>query len=177
MSHASRAIRPAFGDHADFYADYVRKAPEGDIVASLKTQLVTSGETFARITEEQGSYRYAAGKWSVKAVLGHLVDTEWIFGYRALRFARGDSTPLAGMDQDDYVAGARFETRTVDSLRQEFHHLRSAGIALFDSLDDEVLERRGRASECDFTVKALLYIIAGHHAHHVEVLRERYLES
>ncbi len=102
-------------------------------------------------------------------------DAEWIFSYRALRMARNDSTPLAGMDQNEVMEGANFDDRTLQSLMDEFDHLRSASIVLFSSFDEKIRSRSGTASGFSFTVRALMYIIAGHAEHHMRVLNERYL--
>jgi len=108
-------------------------------------------------------------------LLGHILDTEWIFTTRCLWFARGNSGPLPGMDQDEFVAGADFDSRSLSSLMSEFGHLRRGAIELFESLDEGVLSRSGVASETRLTVRSIIYLIAGHADHHMEVLRERYL--
>lgn len=169
------AQRPAKTEYADFYAGYVDCVPEGEIRSLLREQLDTAVDLFRGIPQAKYGYRYDPGKWSTKEVLGHIIDTERIFSYRMLCFARGDVTPLPGMEQDDYVAGASFDDRDWENLVEEFEHLRQANARLGDSFDDAVLERRGVASECEFTVRAVLYIMVGHVAHHLNVLRERYL--
>lgn len=120
-------------------------------------------------------HRYAPGKWSLNEVVGHVLDTEWIFLNRILRFARGDQTPLPGMEPDDFAAGSNHHERSIDSLLQELRHLRLAALALFRSFDEAILGRQGTASGVDFTVRALIFIVAGHERHHVEVLRRKYL--
>ena len=167
--------RPASSEYADYYAAYVAQVPDGDIIEILRTQNAQSIEFLEAIDETQANFRYAEGKWSIKEVVGHILDVEWIFTNRALRFARGDATPLPSMDQDDYVAGARFDDRTLDSLAHEFHHLRAASATLFDSFSDDVLDRTGIASDVSFSVRSIAYILAGHERHHVNVIRERYL--
>ena len=108
-------------------------------------------------------------------MVGHLSDTERIMSYRALRIARADTTPLPGFEQDDYVAAARFETRTLSDLIAEFESVRAATLSLCRSLDDAALRRRGIASGFDVSARALVFIIAGHERHHMSVLRSRYL--
>ena len=167
--------RPQPDEYDACYADYVGCVPDGDVLATFATQ---RDELLALITglpEGTLDHRYAVGKWSVREVVGHVIDAERVFSYRALRFARGDATPLPGMDQDEFIAGADFAHRSHASLVDEYVHLRSANIALFGSFDDEALCRTGVASDCPFTVRALIWLTAGHERHHLDVLRERYL--
>jgi|GEM_PF-250997 len=175
-SVAPRTLRrPSDSEYAPFYRGYVERVPEGDIVETLVSQGTRTLETLAGVPPEREVYRYAPDKWSLVEVVGHLVDTEWIFVYRALRFARGDTTPLPGVDQDVLVSGAGFDRRPLASLIREFNHLRRASTELFRGFDDRILDRSGEASGALVTVRALLYIIAGHHMHHMDVLEERYL--
>jgi len=172
---ASPASRPERHEYADFYANYVAAVPEGDVLATLERQGREVAALLAALPAGLQQHRYAPGKWSVSELLGHLVDAERIFSYRALRFARGDRTPLPGMDQDAYVAGGAFDRRPFQSLVEEAVHLRAANLALFASFDAQALQRSGEASGKPVSVRALLYIIAGHERHHVDVLKERYL--
>jgi len=167
--------RPEPSEYDDFYAGYVAQVPDGDVLELLKEQGASHRELFAAIPEEKHDHRYAPGKWTVKEVIGHLIDTERVFAYRALAFARGDAAPIPGMDQDEYMAGADFGRRSMASLIDEYHHLRAADVALFGSFDEAVLDRTGVASGVPFTVRALLWIVAGHERHHLGVLKERYL--
>jgi hypothetical protein len=166
--------RPGRDEYGGYYHVYVGRVPDGDIVETLAAQLEAFGRLMRGVPEERGGYRYAEGKWSVKEVLGHLVDTERVLGYRALAFARGDETPLPGFDQNAYVAGAGFDGRSIADLVDEFGGLRRSHLALFRSLDDEVRMRRGTASRFSFTTRAVAWIIAGHLIHHAAVLREAY---
>ena len=163
--------RPETGEYADYFDTYVRLVPDGDIISTLKGQLAW----FESLPADRWSHRYAPGKWDLKEVVGHVVDTEWVFSYRALRFARGDKVPLAGMEQDDLMAGANFSGRTPDSMLAEWRHLRFAGVELFSSFSEEILDRTGQASGYDFSVRAMIYTIAGHALHHRGVIEERYL--
>ena len=121
--------------------------------------------------------RYAPGKWSLTEVIGHVVDTERVLATRAMLFARGDAKPLPGFDQDALIEGAMFDDRPLASLVDEFEHLRRANVALFGSWGEEAQARRGVASGCAFTVRALVTIVAGHALHHLDVVRERYLDT
>jgi uncharacterized damage-inducible protein DinB len=158
-----------------FYNTYVSRVPEGDIIDILADEGERTVELFQSIDESKGPYRYAEEKWSIADVVGHVVDTERLLSYRALRIARGDQSPMPGMEQDDWVAGTNFDARGVASLAKEFLALRASNIALFSSFTDDELGRTGTASGCEFTVRALIYIVAGHAIHHAGVIEERYL--
>ncbi|MEM7263221.1 MAG: DinB family protein [Planctomycetota bacterium] len=168
--------RPASSEYASFYSGYVDLVPEPEAVSLLHPQLAECEELFATWTEDQWSHRYEPGKWSIRELVGHLADTEWVFASRALWFARGDTTPLPGMDQDDFVRGAHFDSQTGVALAAQFCSLRRATIALFESFDESVLSREGTASDCPFTVRSVSYILVGHVRHHLRVLQERYLD-
>ena len=167
--------RPGADEYAPYYAGYVARVTPGDLVTALATQLATTLELFGAVPEERGDYRYAPDKWSIKEVAGHLCDIERIMSYRLLRVARGDATPLPGFEQNDYVPAGAFDRRTLRSLTDELRHLRAATVDLVRSLDEAALARRGTANGLPVTARALVYIIAGHELHHVEVLRTRYL--
>jgi len=171
----SAAVRPERSEYAPSYEGYVSRVPDGDIVAALAKQLEETLALIRGIPESRGDYRYAEGKWSIKELLGHVIDSERVFAYRALRFARGDSTPLSGFEQDDFVKGADFNKRTLADLAKEYEYVRRATICLFESLEDRAWERRGTANNNDVSVRALAFIMAGHERHHVEILRTRYL--
>ena len=121
------------------------------------------------------NYRCAPGKWSIKEVIGHLVDSERVFAYRALCFSRNDKNPLPSMEQDDYVTYGNFDRRTLQDLGDEFRYVRLSSIILFKSFDKEIELRRGTASGFEFTVRTFPYIIAGHVEHHLKILKDRYL--
>lgn len=166
--------RPGRDEYAEFYAGYIAAAPGRDPIAELERQSERVRAGFGRLSQEELHYRYERGKWSPLQILGHLNDSERIFSYRALRFARGDSTALPGMDQDRFVAGADFDAVPVDLLIREFDGLRAANIALWRSLGADVFDRRGTASNSPFTVRSLIWITLGHVEHHLGVLSERY---
>lgn len=169
--------RPATDEHAPYYARYVSRVPEGDVLALLERQGREAAALLRALPEERGTFRYAADKWSVKDVVGHVADSERIFGYRALRIGRGDRTPLPGFEQDDFVRAANFDRRPLRELVAELEAVRAATLALFRGFDDEALGRRGTASGQEVTPRALVYIIAGHERHHLDILRERYLAA
>src|SRR5262249_51803988 len=148
-----------------------------DVLGALESQRLQTSQLLAARSERDGNFRYSSGKWSVKEVIGHLSDAERIFSYRALRIARGDVTPLASFEQDEYIRGANFADRTLTDLSQEFSSVRAATLALFQSLNDDAWSRRGTASNHEVTVRALAYIIAGHELHHRRVLNEHYFPA
>jgi len=167
--------RPPENEYAPYQAGYVASVPEGDIFEILARQGAKFPEFLRAIGEARGGHRYARDKWSIKEMIGHVNDTERVFAYRALRFARGDETPLASFEQDQYVPVGNFNARTLASLADEFAHLRAATLDLYYHLDIDALARRGSASGFVVSVRAMAYVIAGHVAHHERMLRERYL--
>ncbi len=169
--------RPDAGEYAPYYEKYISLVPQANLLDTLAQQLESTLSLLAGITEEQADSSYAPGKWSIKELVGHLIDSERIFGYRALRFARADQTPLPGYEQDDYVASARFGARRLSDLAEELSYLRKANLSLFRSLDEEAWPRTGEANDQPVSVRAIAYIIAGHEAHHIGILRTKYLSS
>ena len=168
-------IKPNRDEYAPYYEKYVSLVGPGDITATLTRQLSSTLELLRGIDEARAGDRYAPGKWSIKELVGHLIDSERIFSYRALRFARNDQTPLSGFEQDDYVRGANFDEQSLADLATEFEYVRLATVQLFKSLNEEAWSRRGAANGAEVSVRALAFIMAGHETHHVEVLKTRYL--
>ena len=167
--------RPETSEYEPYYEAYVSRVPKGDLLAILEDQRRDTQRLLASVSEARALYRYAAGKWSVKEVVGHVTDAERVFGYRAMRFARGDETPLAGFDENAYAPAGRFDARPLASLAAEFDAVRRATIALFGGFEPSVFARRGTANGHGISVRALAYVIAGHELHHIAILRERYL--
>lgn len=162
------------GEFNPFYGTYVSKVPEGDVLTFLQQQ-ADEIPAWLRSLTDKADYRYAPDKWTLSEVLHHCCDTERIFSYRALCIARGETTALPGMDQDMYMAAARTNERSYESLVSEFEAIRAATMALANSLSPEVIGNEGNASGSPVTVRGLMSIIAGHLAHHTEVIKERYL--
>src|ERR1700688_746791 len=171
------ASRPAPEEYAPFYETYISKIKGNDIVGMLDAQRLQMAQLFAARSERDGNFRYAADKWTVKEVLGHVSDSERIFTYRALRIARGDLTPMEGFEQDDYVRSGGFNERPLTSLVEEYAFVRGASLALFRSLGKEAWLRRGTANKNEVSVRALAYITAGHELHHRQILEERYFSA
>lgn len=166
--------RPGPGEYADFYAGYIAAMPSGDVLEILERQKDQLRQFAETIAPDRETFRYAPGKWSLREVVGHLIDSERVFSYRALCFSRGDDTPLPGFDENFYVANADFDSRTLQSLIEELTLLRSANVLLFRSLTPEDLARVGVANTHPVSVRALAFILAGHLQHHFNVLRDRY---
>lgn len=167
-------IRPAPDEAAPFYHGYIGLVPDGDLLATLERQI---DETAARLEGSDGAFRYAPGKWTVREVLAHMIDTERVFAYRALRFARGDETPLPGFDQDLFVDTYDVSNRSVESLLDEFRGVRAATLSLLRGFDEAAWNRRGTASGHPMSARGAAWVIAGHERHHVAILRDRYLAA
>lgn len=166
--------RPAAGEYNPYYEKYIARVPEGDLIELLARH---ADETIALLRHQPpdvADYAYAAGKWTVKQVVGHVCDAERIFSYRLLRVGRGDQTPLASFDENVYAPAGRFELRTLESLLEEFAAVRQSTIALVAGLPDEAWSFSGVASENPISARALAYIIAGHELHHRAILLDRY---
>ncbi len=167
--------RPKSGDYASFYETYVSKIKSDDIVSVLKNSFPENLTFLKGIPPEKWDYQYAAGKWTIKEILVHIIDAERIFSNRALRIARNDKTPLPGFDQDAYAPYMEANERNINALIEEYESVRKASLTLFKNLTDQMWQRDGLASGTHITVLAIAYIIAGHEAHHFGVIRERYL--
>lgn len=168
------AGRPEAGEYASFYGRYVDNVPEDDIVRVLDEQRAELRAAFGSLSPEQERHRYEPGKWSLRQVVGHLGDAERIFGLRAFCFSRGESQPLPGFDEAQYVAAAPYDTTSVASLLAELELLRNANLAAFRRFDADAWQRVGTASGHPISVRALAYAIAGHARHHLRILGQRY---
>ncbi len=167
--------RPGENEYAPYYAGYIQRVPDGDIFEVLTQQLDTLPALLAKLSVGQADFRPGPAEWSIKEVVGHINDAERVFAYRTLRISRGDQTPLPGFEQDDYVRAANFGERTLSDLLEEFALLRRANLLAFNGLSSEVYQRQGTVIGFGVSVRALLYIMAGHVEHHMESLREDYL--
>jgi enterochelin esterase-like enzyme len=167
--------RPAPGTYLPYAQTYIDLVPaEADPLAQLRQQAAEVHRELAGLTESQTLMRYAPGKWTPKEVLVHIADAERIFAYRALRFARADAQELPGFDENEFAANSEANDRPLSDLLTEYHAVRAATLAFFGGLNGGQLERAGRANGGATSVRALLYIIAGHEQHHLRILRERY---
>ena len=171
---ATQIAPPAADEYADFHRGYISNVEhEPDGLAVLERQQAAI-DRLADLTPTQASHRYGEGKWSVKETLGHLADTERVLSYRLLCIARGDTTPLPGFDENSYVAASKADSRQLTDLVRELAMVRAATLALVRSLEAEMLPRRGTVKDWSLSARGLVFIIAGHFAHHMNILRERY---
>lgn len=166
---------PEITDYKDDYEDYDALVEETDIVAAMRKQLTEVETLFAAISEEKGEFAYAEGKWTIKQLLGHLINGERVFAYRALRISRGDDTPLPGFDQDLLTDNGNFNQISLADLLAEFSHLSEANIIFFQNLTDEAWNQTGTVNDTPATVRAIAYNMVNHVRHHLNILRLRYL--
>jgi len=166
--------KPEPGEYAPFYNTYVSLI-DGDII-NLLTQLKDSTyQFFTALPADKADYAYADGKWTIKELLGHMIDAERVFAFRILCFSRGDQNNLPGFDENDYVDNADFNNRTMTDLAEEFRTVRTANLFMLKSLTAEQSMLIGTANNYAVSVRALAYIMAGHELHHLRIIKERYL--
>ena len=163
-------------EFAPFYANYVALAnKDNSIVEGLTTQLNETVSFFQSIPTEKLDFQYAIGKWTIKDLLLHLIDTERVFAYRALRISRNDATALSGFEENDYVIAANAAGREMKSIIEEYVSVRKATLTLYESFTNKQLLKIGKASNSSVSVRAIGYIIQGHEKHHMNIISERYL--
>lgn len=170
-------IRPDLPSVPSFYLGYVNLVKDGDLFDNLEQSARRAQALFAGIPETRGDYAYAPGKWTIRELSCHMLDTERIFAYRALRFARNDKTPLPGFEEKDYARQANAHNRSVADIAAEMGRLRVTTIDLYRSFTMEMLERTGTANNVSLSVLNLGFIIPGHETHHCRMLEERYLSG
>jgi uncharacterized damage-inducible protein DinB len=163
------------GSYPSHFAGYIELVINEDLDSILKNQIETSKQFFNSIPEEKTDYRYAEGKWNIKEVLQHIIDTERVFAYRALAFARQEPNALPGMDENSYAKNSNADSRKWKNLIDEFEAVRQSTIHLYQSFSESQLEAEGKTVSHEISVRALGYTIAGHSAHHINILKERYL--
>jgi hypothetical protein len=168
--------KPDETEYLPYYGKYISLVPEGNILTILSKQIDETLALLQTIPESLANFRYAPDKWSIRQLVGHAIDTERIFAYRALCFARNDKTPLPGFAENDYINNASFDDYPLTELAAEFESVRRSNLFLFKHLDEEAWLRRGKASDAEVSVRALAYIIAGHELHHRNILIDRYLQ-
>lgn len=173
MSHPFTS-RPTADEYPPYYQSYVSRAPKGDLLAHLEEQGQTLARAWGDLPEAAKGFRYGPNKWSVEEVIGHVVDIERAFSYRAMCFLRGLPEEQPGVDQDIMVPNSSANARGFASLSSEFLHLRKSNVELFRHLTDAQCRTLGRASGGEFSVLTLACILHGHAAHHADVIEERY---
>lgn len=169
--------RPTENEYPSYYLPYINQVPDGDVVQLLKENLEETVKLFEGISEEDELFRYAPGKWSIKEVLGHITDTERIMSYRLLRVSRGDKTPLAGFNENDYVEAAQTNQLSMKNILEDFITTRKATISLIQNIPNGAWANIGNANGMEITTRAIAYIIAGHQIHHCNIVKERYLNK
>ncbi len=168
-------MRPQQGDYNPYFDNYISLVKGENILTELESNSKITFEFLKSIPEEKGDYAYADGKWSVKQVIIHITDTERVFAYRTLTIARGDNTHLPGYDENIWADNCDSEKRSLDDVIEEFLSVRKSTVHLVKSFDEKIFSRKGTANNNPASVIALLYVIAGHELHHINVLRERYI--
>jgi hypothetical protein len=169
-----RIERPASGEYNPYFQRYVSRVAEEDVLPVLEAQRAEIRRVLSGVPEERGGYRYAPGKWTVRQLVGHVIDTERIMAYRALCIARGETAALPGFEQDDYVASAGHDRWTLAELLEDFDRVRRSNVAMLAHLDEAAVRRVGTAGGHPASVRALAYVMAGHLRHHLGILAERY---
>lgn len=167
--------RPEKTEYDPYYERYISLVADRDIIDTLGGQSTRLQDIFTAMPEDRGEFRYAESKWSIKELLGHLIDGERMFAYRLFRISRGDETPIEGFEQDGYIENAHSNQRSFADLLEEFSLLRRANMIFFKNLADDAWSRIGTANNAKISVRALVYIMAGHIEHHLAILKERYL--
>jgi hypothetical protein len=179
MTATSPAIatssRPSASEYAPYYDKYVQRVPDDDIVAVLRNQIADTAALLRTAPPDRADGAYAPGKWTLKEVVGHMIDVERVMSYRALRFSRNDATDLPGFEENAFVANSNFSRRTLSDLVDELEAVRVATVHLAKHIDADALMHQGTANNTVVSVRGLLYIIAGHELHHAALIRERYL--
>ncbi|MGG3571903.1 DinB family protein [Bacillus gobiensis] len=168
--------RPEISEYNEYYEKYISLVPDGDILQILDEQMKETIRLLQDLTEAEGQFRYSPEKWSLKEVLGHIADTERVMGYRLLTFGRGETASLPGYDIDGYVSNAVFDEQPVQDLLDNLHSVRQSTLQLLKSFTEEAWLRGGIASNFEVTVRALVYIVAGHELHHRQIIQEHYLK-
>lgn len=168
--------RPKKEEYAAYYHTYVDTVPDGDIIKILNKQNDQIKKLLANTSKKKSLFRYTPGKWNVREIIGHMIDTERVFAYRALRFARNDQTDLPGFDENEYIRHSNYTDIKLKELVDEFCALRKSNAIMFKNFSDEITMRSGRANGNSFTVRAMAYITVGHVNHHLGIIKERYLK-
>jgi DinB superfamily len=177
MGFMSKVIigRPEAGEFAEFYSGYVSKVPGTDVLSFLQQQMDSATSLIREIPESQGDHTYASGKWSIKELLGHVIDTERVFAYRALVFGRNDTAALPGFDQDQWIQNSNYGNLSIRQILAEFESVRRATLLMLQGLPPAAWGRRGTANDKQMSTRGAAFVIAGHTQHHLDILNSRYL--
>ena len=167
--------RPARSEYPDYFETYIKLVPGDTVMKKMQDSILDLQSIVSNIPEEYENFAYAPGKWTVKDVIGHIIDTERIMAYRALRFGRNDHVELPGYDQDIYAPHANYNKRSLYDIAHEFGLVRESSIVLFKNMDEAALNRSGVANKWNMSVRSIVYVISGHELHHLHVLKTKYL--
>lgn len=167
--------RPLPTEFPEYFADYIKLVENKDVFRAMELQILSMQAFLSEIPEERENFIYAEGKWTLKEVIGHVLDTERILAYAALRFSRNDKTDIPGFNAQEYVKHSKVQGVSLYDLAHDFGRMRDTNLALFRAMSEEQLDYRGRLNEKVVTVRALIYFIAGHSLHHINVIRRKYL--
>lgn len=173
----SNIERPPSTEYPSHFEQYIARVPEPDVMLALAQQATELAQLLAGVSEESASYRYVLDKWSVRQVVGHMIDAERILSCRAVCIARGEKAPLPGFDENEYMQHASFDSCTLNELLKEFELVRASNVLFFRHLHGDARMRIGVANANEVSVRALAYILVGHLRHHIAVLQERYLPA
>lgn len=168
---------PGSSEYAHFYSTYVELVEKGNIIKTLNEQMHEMFTLINSISGEKAYYKYAEDKWTLKEVLGHMIETERVFSYRALAISRSDKADLPGMDQNEYMKGNNYNSRSLSNLSNEYLAVRVSTIHLLSDMTKEMIAKKGTASGTEVTVRAIAHIIAGHNIHHTNIIKEKYLQD
>jgi uncharacterized damage-inducible protein DinB len=166
--------KPQTGEYAAYYNNYINLV-NGDVIALLSQLKDSTYQFFNGLPDDKAGHAYAEGKWTIKQLLGHMIDAERVFAFRILCFSRGDKNNLPGFDENDYVDNAHFNNRTLTDLADEYKAVRAGNLHMLQALTDEQSTLMGTANNHAISVRALAYIMAGHELHHLRIIKERYL--
>lgn len=173
MTATEFARRPIAGEYADYYDQYLNLATESDIVAALENQIQEFRSVFQSKPEELMGELHEPYTWTIKQALGHVIDNERIFGYRAARFAAGDQTGLVGYEQDEYVANVDYSKVTCAALMDELEYVRRGNLAMYRRMLPDYWDRAGEADGKLISVRAIAYLLVGHLRHHFNIFEKR----
>ena len=173
MAQQTATRPPTDSEYAEYYGLYVGRVPDGDIVEYLELQVGQFQDVLGSIDEQTANIVHAPYTWTIKQVVGHLIDVERVFGYRALRFASGDDRPILGMEQDSWVAHTDYVSPTLAALTEELRFSRLANLCFFKRIETEAWDRSGTADGNEMTVRAIAYCLVGHLTHHLEIIKSR----
>lgn len=168
---------PSTSEYVNFYTGYVEQVEKANVINTLNSQMHELYTLINTVPGDKAYFAYEPGKWTLKEVFGHMIETERLFCYRAFSISRGEKNPLPGMDQDEYMANNNYNARTLANLSNEYLAVRVSTIHLLSNMTKSMINQRGTASGFDFTVRALAFIIAGHERHHINIIKEKYLKD